>query len=72
VTGDPRFNLYYSAQLVFNQDTPDKAGTAIAWFSDREHAWSVGFVHSITGKPEIREQGYRLAFGLIQTTRASQ
>jgi len=72
ITGEQRLNQLYSAQLTFDEHSSHMAGTAIAWFTNGKDAWAVGFVHSVTGSPKIRDEGYRLAFGLIQSTGFSQ
>ncbi|WP_137805886.1 RDD family protein [Pseudomonas sp. G(2018)] len=72
VLGDPRFDLLYSARTVFNENAADLSGTAIVWFTERKHTWALGIAHSIAARPALRDEAYRLAFGLIQSTRMSQ
>lgn len=72
VTGAARLDLLYPAQLASGETGPNKTGAAIAWFSNKENAWAVGVVHPLTGSPELKEQGYRLAFDLMRSTGVSQ
>lgn len=72
VTGPARLDLLYSAQLNTDETGPDKSGAAIAWFSGKENAWAVGFVHPLNGPSLLKEQGYLLALDLVRSTGASQ
>lgn len=72
ITGPARLDLLYGAQLTADETGPDKTGAAIAWFSDKENAWAVGFMHPTQGLSELKEQGYQLAFDLVRSTGASQ
>ncbi|WP_415760652.1 RDD family protein [Pseudomonas sp. LT1P18] len=71
VQGERRFDLLYSARLAFENAT-DLSGTAIVWFTERRHTWALAIAHSIKARPELKEEAYRLAFGLIQSTRVSR
>lgn len=73
VEGLRRLELLYSARLSFDRsEAANAAGTAIIWFSDKRHTWALAVVHPERGSTGIADAAYRLAFGLVASTREAK